>query len=367
MLYFTLKHIKQTNKQTLLVFICFALLINISCGKRKPPLPPLEKVAQRVEISGFQRGDKVLILWTMATRNAPDGSLLNINRADIYRLAESIKSSASISEEEFASRSTLIATLPISDTDFGRKQLTFTDTLNFAGQAARLRYAVRFVNGSGQKAAFSNFFLIEPTASVADIPRDANLKVSQNAILLNWNTPDKNIDGSVPPNILGYNVYRLDEKSNLKILNNQPITKTEFADKFFEFEKTYTYFIRTVSLGTDSEPVESSDSKTIKIIPKDTFPPISPSAITIAASPNIISIFFAANPENDVAGYKVYRSTAPNQPKSDWTLLTPELLIKNTFQDTNVESGKKYFYYLTAIDNFGNVSEISEVVSETVP
>lgn len=223
MLFFTLKHIKQTNKRTLLAFIFFALLINISCGKRKPPLPPLEKVIQRVEISGFQRGDKVLILWTMASRNPSTGSLLNINQADIYRLAESIKSKTSISEEEFASRSTLIATLPISDADFGRKQLTFTDTLNFAGQPVRLRYAVRFVNASGQKAAFSNFFLIEPTAGVANIPRDANLEVSQNAVLLNWKPPDKNIDGSVPPNILGYNIYRRDEKNNLKMLNNLPV------------------------------------------------------------------------------------------------------------------------------------------------
>ena len=42
-------------------------------------------------------------------------------------------------------------------------------------------------------------------------------------------------------------------------------------------------------------------------------------------------------------------------------------LTKTTFQDENVESGKKYYYYLTAVDQTGNVSPPSEVVSETVP
>jgi fibronectin type 3 domain-containing protein len=47
--------------------------------------------------------------------------------------------------------------------------------------------------------------------------------------------------------------------------------------------------------------------------------------------------------------------------------LTPELLPTNTYQDVKVEAGKKYYYYLTAVDKTGNVSEASEVVSEIVP
>jgi len=54
-------------------------------------------------------------------------------------------------------------------------------------------------------------------------------------------------------------------------------------------------------------------------------------------------------------------------PLTEWTLLTPDLLKTNTFQDTRVESGKVYYYYLTATDKFGNVSKPSEIVSETVP
>jgi len=80
-----------------------------------------------------------------------------------------------------------------------------------------------------------------------------------------------------------------------------------------------------------------------------------------------LSIFFPANPETDVAGYNIYRSTDPGLPKDKWTKLNTELLTKTTFQDEKVESGKRYYYYLTAVDQAGNVSSPSEVVSETVP
>jgi hypothetical protein len=367
MFFHSLKVIKHTYKKAVLAFIFFGLLISAGCGKRKPPLPPVERVAQRVEISGFQRGNKIQISWTMAARNASDGSVLNISRADVYRLTEPANSPSNISEEEFASRSTLIATLPISDADFALKQMNFTDTLNFAGQPARIRYAVRFANATGQKAGFSNFLVIEPTAKVAEIPTDLSSNVTQNAIEIRWKPPTQNVDGSTPANILGFNIYRSDEKNVPKLLNNTPVTTNDFADKSFEFEKNYSYFVRTVSLGSNGEPLESVDSALLKVIPKDTFPPGAPNAVTIAASPNTVSIFFASNIENDIAGYRVYRSTDRNLPKSDWSLLTPELLVTNTFQDTSVESGKTYFYYLTAIDKFGNISELSEVVSETVP
>jgi len=368
MLLHTLKHLKHKHKKAVLAFIFFAMLISAGCGKRKPPLPPVENVPQRVEISGFQRGSKIQLAWTMAARNASDGSVLNISRADIYRLTEPANSSSNLSEEEFASRSTLIATIPISDSDFARKQMTFTDTLNFAGQSARIRYAIRFANATGQKAGFSNFLVIEPTAKVAGVPSDLKFDVTQNSIGIKWTAPIQNIDGSTPANILGFNIYRIDDEKNVqKVLNNSPVTTNEFADKSFEFERNYTYFVRTVSLGSNGVPLESADSDPIRVYPKDNFPPGAPSAVTVAASPNTISIFFASNIENDIAGYKIYRSTDRNLPKSDWSLLTPQLLTTNTFQDTAVESGKTYFYYLTAVDKFGNVSEISDVVSETVP
>lgn len=369
MLCYLLIQLKRINRKAALAFIFCALFINASCGKRKPPLPPVERVVQRVEIRGLQKGNQVLIEWTLPPRNADDASLLNIDRADIYRIAEPSNAPITLSEEEFAARSTLIATRKITPDDFAARRLTFADTLSFAGQAARLRYAVRLVNASGQKAAFSNFLLIEPAARVAEPPALAAARPSQEAVVLEWAAPARNIDASTPANVLGYNVYRTETSAGAgpAPLNRTPVTATEFADRTFEFEKSYRYFVRTVSLGTGGEPIESLDSNALEIAPKDTFAPSAPASITIAAAPNAISIFFAANPERDVVGYQIFRSVDPDRALADWELLTKEPLSTNTFQDQRVETGKTYFYYLKAVDRFGNASAPSAVVSETVP
>ena len=360
--------LKLAKSKAPLALLAVVALTGLSCGKRKPPLPPKERVLQHVEIAGFQRGNQVILSWKMPARNAPQGSVLNISRADIYRLAEPLSSPQTLSEEEFASRSTLVATLNIRDSDFGAKELTYADTLQFAGQAARLRYALRFVNASGQKAGFSNFVLLEPAARIAGAPTSLSAALTQDAIKLDWDAPTANVDGSTPVSLLGYNLYRSgSDKVPGKLLNTTPISDTNFDDAFFEFDKPQFYFVRAVSVGTGGEPVESRESNIVQLVPKDTFPPSPPAAITVAATPTTISIFFATNPEKDVVGYRLYRSLDQNADKTKWELLTRDPLTTNTFQDTRVESGKTYYYYLTAVDNAGNVSQPSDVVSETVP
>jgi fibronectin type 3 domain-containing protein len=224
------------------------------------------------------------------------------------------------------------------------------------------------VNSAGQKASFSNFYLLEPAAKIAAAPTSLSTELSQEAVTLRWTLPSANVDGTTPANIIGFNVYRSpSEKQPAKLLNEDPVKVGEYRDEFFEFGKEYYYFVRTVSTGSGGEPVESGESNIVKIRPVDTFPPSAPAAVTLAATPATISIFFAANPEKDIAGYRVYRSTDGKLDRSKWELLTPTLLSTNTFQDVKVETGSTFFYYITAVDTAGNVSEASETVSETVP
>ena len=261
----------------------------------------------------------------------------------------------------------MIASVPVKDDDFGSKKLTYTDTLQFAGQAVRLRYAVRFVNAAGQKAAFSNFLVLEPEAKVAAAPRDLETTVTQESIDLEWTAPDANADGTTPVNLLGYNIYRSESSTKAgTLLNKTPVTETTYSDTAFEFGKEYFYFVRAVSSGAGAQ-TESGESNIATVTAEDTFPPAAPASITIAASPDTISLFFPPNPERDVVGYKIFRSEDEATPKSEWKLLTPEPQEANTFQDKDVEAGKTYYYFVIAVDKFGNESEASEVVSDTVP
>lgn len=352
----------------LLSIFCFA-----GCGKRRPPLPPVERVQQRTEfLSGVQRGNQVILSWPAPFRNAPDGSVQSIRRVDVYRLAEKPTSPLPLTEEEFATRSTLIGSVTYEQIRSAQDVLTYIDTLELAGEPARLRYGLRYVNAEGQRAAFSNFLLIEPAAKVAQAPTmiTTGNEVSEEALTVSWAAPATNIDGSTPVNLLGYNIYRSQESepdSGGTPLNSQLIGGTSYRDAAFKFGSTYRYFVRAVSLGTEGGQVESLNSNSITIAPTDTFAPSAPTSITVAAAPGRLSLFFPANTEADVAGYNVYRTTDPNLPKEQWTKLNTTLLDRTTFQDEKVESGTKYYYYVTAVDQAGNVSPASEVVSETVP
>jgi fibronectin type 3 domain-containing protein len=115
-----------------------------------------------------------------------------------------------------------------------------------------------------------------------------------------------------------------------------------------------------------AQQVESLNSNSIEVAPVDIYPPSAPSGVSIAPAPGRLSLFFAANPEPDIAGYLIYRSTDPNAPKP-WTVLTQTLLTRTTFTDENVDPGKTYHYYVIAVDTVGNKSQPSEVVSETAP
>jgi predicted phage tail protein len=346
-----------------------------ACGKRRPPQPPVEGVPQRTELlSGVQRGNRVILSWPAPRRNAPDESVQSIRRVDVYRLAEAIDDPLPLTEEEFSARANLIGSVTNEEIERAADTLAYTDELSLS-EPVRLRYAVRYVNAAGQRASFSNFLLIEPAASVSQPPSVAQTpEVGENAVVVRWTAPGANVDNTRPVNLLGYNVYRSSRSQNEPAqtpLNARPVDpkQNSFADQTFVFGEEYVYVVRAVSLGTGGEPVESLNSNPVEVRPVDKFPPAAPTNVTVAAAPTPlrVSVFFAANQERDIAGYNVHRSTDPDLPKDRWTKLNRGPLERTTFQDEAVRPGQRYFYYVTAVDKAGNVSNPSEVQSETVP
>ena len=356
------------------VFCVIGVLAAAGCGKRRPPLPPVERVQQRTELlSGAQQGNEVILSWPAPQRNAPNESVQSIRRIDVYRLAEKPGAPLALTEQEFAARSTLVGSVTYEQIRNAGDTLTYRDTLELAGEPTRLRYALRYVNASGQRASFSNFLSIEPAARIAQAPvLSPSPKVAEDAITIAWQPPAANIDGSTPVNVLGYNVYRMDESQsepNQVAINSALVSGTEYADKSFQFGNNYRYIVRAVSLGTGGAQVESLNSNSVEVAARDIFAPAAPERPSIAPDPSFgrLAIFFAANKESDIAGYNIYRSTDPNLPKPQWTKLNQTLLTRTTYQDERVESGKTYYYYIVAVDKTGNESRPSEVGSETVP
>src|SRR5713226_6731783 len=164
-------HRRPVTRQLLILFAVSVLSLAPTCGKRKPPLPPIERIPQRTEsLAGAQRGNQVILSWPAPRRNAGEGSVQSIRRVDVYRVAEKSDAPLSMTEEEFAARATLVGSVTYEEIKRAGENLTYPDPLELAGVPARLRYAVRYVNAAGQRAAFSNFFIMEPAAKISAPP-----------------------------------------------------------------------------------------------------------------------------------------------------------------------------------------------------
>jgi hypothetical protein len=148
------------------------------------------------------------------------------------------------------------------------------------------------------------------------------------------------------------------------------VREERFVDRAFQFGTTYEYFVRSLSLPSSTtqvtEALEGNESPVAAITPKDIFPPSAPDPVTGASINGIVSLFWPANPEPDVAGYNIYRSEDEKAPPSAWIKLNPQLHTPTTFQDRRVQVGKRYFYQLTAVDMAGNESARSVAISEVV-
>ena len=132
-------------------------------------------------------------------------------------------------------------------------------------------------------------------------------------------------------------------------------------------EKTY-YF--KISANRQGQSVESSSISTFSTVTslEDTSAPTPPRNVETALNgiPGQIVVFWKANSESDLKGYKVYRSEVAN---GDFTEVSQGFMPRGQerFTDTTVIPGKKYFYHVTAIDLANNESGYNNIAEILVP
>ncbi len=349
-----------------LCLLAFCLLI--SCGKVGDPLPPIPRAPVTIrELAVSQQGNQLILSFPIVRTGRSEP----VQRIDLYRLIEPLSAPLGLPEEDFSLRASVIATIPAEQIPATSATITYQDVLDLKSLPGQLRYryAARIINRAGQPGSFSNYALITPLVELATPPTRLNYRLSQTELEVSWSPPEANENGRRPANIAGYNIYRRKADEVVK-LNTQPVQEARFVDRSFQFGTSYEYFVRSLSLPTPgasiTEAIESNDSVTLSITPQDSFPPSAPSSITIASVAGIVSLFWPANPEPDVAGYNIYRSEDPSWPPQQWIKLNTQLHTSTTFRDERVQIGKQYFYQLTAVDSSGNESPRSETKSEIV-
>jgi hypothetical protein len=204
--------------------------------------------------------------------------------------------------------------------------------------------------------------------------------VTRTAIVLSWTAPKETTTGAPLTTLAGYRMYRAEVAYGASAANispeelESPLTLLEetdvpsYHDTQFEFGHAYVYSVRSVvRIGTDT--IESADSKLLVVSPRDIFPPSAPQGLVVvyvpslADTPQHLEFSWSISPEQDIAGYNVYRSEEGIPSKR----LNSQLLLTPAFRDMSAMLGHRYTYSVTAVDRAGNESPASSPVSASFP
>lgn len=358
--------------------------VGIGCGVPGEPVPPSPPIPLPVtDLAATQRGDGVLLSFTLPKKDTRSQRLAQTPTVDILRGSlrpDGLPDLHSLHVVDTIPSAVLTGYLQDEKVQF-LERLSPEETRAHPGEL--VVFAVRTRVSERKNSADSNVAVV----SLYGVPeRIENVQTheSENAIELSWNAPTRTSGGEPLSGPLSYHLYRgeLDPASQAAaekdlqaavwkapLLQIASLTEAQYKDTGFDYGKTYVYVIRSM-IQVNGKPLESDDSKPVIITPKDVFPPGAPQDLVAAvlagaqAGTYVVDLSWGINVETDLAGYRVYRSERESERGE---LLTPRLLPSSEYRDSEVVSGRHYWYTVTAVDKAGNESAPSAPLSVEIP
>ena len=353
------------------------LLWLTACGAPGPPLPPSLELPQPVaDLRSLRKGDKVFLAWTVPSKTT---DLQNVRHLGPTRICRSLQAPIDQCDsvgEVPTSKLVLSSSSPKKGSAPSPIQASYTDTLPTELQeqnpTAMVSYAVETLNHHGRGAGLSNQVPV-PLVPTLPPPHDVRAEVTADGVVLTWTGILHEHEVPGLPHL--YRVYRRQEGTNRdEVAGEVSLTTSPQAmlvDHSFEWQNSYDYRVTVVTgIPRPGQPpfeVEGDDSPPVHVFAKDIFPPTVPTGLQAVFSgvgqQPFIDLTWAPGTDADLAGYNVYHREEGEQP----VRINSDLVKTPAFRDRNVQSGKKYFYSVSAVDVRGNESAGSEETSEAVP
>jgi hypothetical protein len=345
-------------------------------GEPTPPSPPIP--AAITDLTAKQNGDGALLMFTLPAKSITGQRLTERPTCEIFRGA--LKPDGSPDAKSFHMVYTIPGTMVANY--IIEKHVEFLDPISpeeirrHPGDKAV--YFVRARISAKKSSADSNIVSIA-LFPVSQRIASLDVRVTESAIELTWPVPTQTSSGN-PLGDFTYRLYRgqldssLDATAIAAAAKDLPHAKwkdklallaspasNSYRDTDFEFDKTYVYLLR-IAVPANGGIIESTDSAPAIVTPKDIFPPAAPQGVIGAVvaengtGPAVVDLSWSISPENDVAGYRVYRS---EQESVRGELIQPALVPTPAVRDTSVQPGHRYWYTVTAVDRAGNESAAS--------
>lgn len=272
-------------KRALFLALAFVVIFS-GCGKKGAILPPVALIPQAPEILGLvQQGGQAVLEWKNPISYMDGGTLPGLASVEIWRAemgAEEAAGPAALSREKFQERAALQAIIRQpefinlrSGDDKLAGPLRASVSLGPDGLNHRIlsyAYALRAIDSRRKKSPFSEIRSLRPKP-LPRPPLNLRAEVQADGVVLSWDSPRENFDGSVLSGLAGYRVLRAEKGSPLKLLTAEPAPEAFFRDGQIVFGQTYLYAVRAAAAGLEPYD-ESSDSLPLEVTPRDTFPPL---------------------------------------------------------------------------------------------
>jgi len=363
-------------------------LIGVGCASPGAPVTRESEKPQAVrDLSANQKGNSIVLSFTLPKETVRGGTFNEIPSVQIYRAFENAQANAARGKKP-----RLLVTIPPQMLDRYEQdgRIVFPDMLApeelTAHSGMEAVYEVRTRVGRSNSEP-SNSFRVRILAAPQPI-QDLRAQIADSVVELTWNAPHIFGTGSEQPSF-EYEVYRVEvlssaaQKSEEQVLalhrtgeasaefsllgqSSQP----SYTDRTVESGRTYAYVVRSTARYA-SGSVESQDSNRAEITFAPTSPPAAPEhlvgTITSENGPAAgvtVELSWAISPETDVAGYNVYRSDTES---GAGTRVNSSLVLVPVFRDSSVAAGQEYFYHVAAVNRAGEESEPSEAISVAVP
>ena len=311
--------------------LSLVFLAAVSCGKKGNPVPKGLAVPRTIgDLRGDARDGVLFLSFSLPTKNK--------NGTDVKDL-EGFRFMKSCS--------------PCGGGFEPWKDIRLTDRQGYTIRSGRLyvydddlkadyvySYRVYPYNVRGVQMDGSNVYSVKWQHPPSP-PKGVTARGEDSKIVLSWKKADE----------LLYNVYRWEGSIYpLVPLNQAPLTAGEFTDSAVQNGKTYRYEVRAAQMeGT--MPFEGQGTE-VSAAPRKSTPPAPPEGLKLEKKDGGVLLSWAASPEADVAGYRVYRVVAGKPER-----INGELLREPRFLDETPGAELRYVsYYVTAVDTSGNES-----------